>query len=253
MMNQLLLFLFTLVFTSTFAQVNQTDVQGRKQGLWQKNFPGSTILQYKGTFKDDKPVGKFIYHFESGQKKAELQHGLPGGVSSVLLFFENGQLLSDGFYKGEKKDSLWYNYAPSSELMSAENYKLDQLHGKCIYYFKEGQYLEQKLQVQREVYYLNGKLDGSFHEFFYNGKPKTEGTYFQGERIGLWTEYYNTGRVMTKVHYKHDALHGWAYFYDKAGALKSKVMYRDGYALNDKELKAFLDKCKAQNLDPNQK
>jgi antitoxin component YwqK of YwqJK toxin-antitoxin module len=58
---------------------------------------------------------------------------------------------------------------------------------------------------------------------------------------------------MTKVHYKHDALHGWAYFYDKADALKSKVMYRDGYALNDKELKAFLDKCKAQNLDPNQK
>ena len=253
MMNQLLLFLFTLVFTSTFAQVNQTDAQGRKQGPWQKNFPGSTVPQYKGTFKDDKPVGKFIYHFESGQKKAELQHGLPGGVSSVLLFFENGQLLSDGFYKGEKKDSLWYNYAPSSELMSAENYKLDQLHGKCIYYFKEGQYLEQKLQVQREVYYLNGKLDGSFHEFFYNGKPKTEGTYFQGERIGLWTEYYNTGRVMTKVHYKHDALHGWAYFYDKADALKSKVMYRDGYALNDKELKAFLDKCKAQNLDPNQK
>jgi hypothetical protein len=29
-------------------------------------------------------------------------------------------------------------------------------------------------------------------------------------------------------------------------------MYRDGYALNEKELKAFLERCKAQNLDPNQ-
>lgn len=61
------------------------------------------MLQYKGTFLNNKPVGKFIYNFESGQKKAELVHGLPGGNSSVLLFFENGQLLSDGFYKGEKK------------------------------------------------------------------------------------------------------------------------------------------------------
>jgi antitoxin component YwqK of YwqJK toxin-antitoxin module len=234
------------------AQVNQTDAQGRKQGPWQKNFPGTAVLQYKGTFLNDKPVGKFIYNFESGQKKAELVHGLPGGNSSVLLFFENGQLLSDGFYKGEKKDSLWYNYAATGELISAENYKLDQLHGKCVYYFKEGQYHEQKLQMQKVVYYVNGKRDGTFQEYFYNGKTKETGVYKQGERTGLWTEYYNTGQVMTKVHYQRDLLHGWMTFYDKAGSVKSKVMYRDGYALNEKELKAFLERCKAQNLDPNQ-
>lgn len=101
--------IYTLVLAILFgssqlsAQVNKTDAQGRKQGPWQKNYPGTTVLQYKGTFLNDKPVGQFIYNFESGQKKAELVHGLPGGNSSVLLFFENGQLLSDGFYKGEKK------------------------------------------------------------------------------------------------------------------------------------------------------
>ena len=170
----------------------------------------------------------------------------------MLLFFENGQLLSDGFYKGEKKDSLWYNYASTGELISAENYKLDQLHGKSVYYYKEGQFHEQKLQMQKVVYYANGKRDGTFQEYFYNGKTKQTGTYKQGERTGLWTEYYNTGQVMAKVHYQRDLPHGWMTYYDKAGSVKSKVMYRDGYALNDKELKAFLERCKAQNLDPNQ-
>lgn len=233
-------------------QLNQTDAKGRKQGPWQKNYPGTNVMQYKGAFKDDKPIGTFIYYFESGQKKAELQHGLPGGVTAAFLFFENGQLLSDGFYKGEKKDSLWYNYAPSGELMSAENYKLDQLHGKSTYYFKEGQFLEQKLQVQKVVHYTNGKLDGAYKEYFYNGKAKLEGTYQQGQRIGLWTEYYNTGQVMTKVNYQRDLPHGWMTYFDKLGNTKKRVMYRDGYALTDKELKAFLERCKAQNLDPNQ-
>jgi antitoxin component YwqK of YwqJK toxin-antitoxin module len=238
--------------THSFAQLNQTDAKGRKQGPWQKNYPGTSVLQYKGAFLNDKPVGTFIYNFESGQKKAELVHGLPGGCSSVLLFYENGQLLADGFYKGEKKDSLWYNYAQSGELISAVNYQLDVLHGKSVFYFSEGQLLEQKLQIQKVVNYTNGKLNGSYQENFYNGKPKLKGTYQNGMRMGLWTEFYNTGEVLSKVNYLNDLPHGWTTVYDKLGNIKKRVMYRDGYELTDKELKAFLERCKAKNLDPNQ-
>lgn len=246
------LFAYFVLCSALSAQLNKTDAQGKKQGPWQKNYPGTSVPQYKGSFLNDKPVGKFTYYFESGQKKAEMQHGLPGGVTSVLLYFENGQVLSDGFYKGEKKDSLWYNYAPSGELISAENYKLDQLHGKCVYYYKEGQYLEQKKQIHKKVNYANGKLDGMYQEYFYNGALKQQGVYKLGEKTGLWTEYYNTGTVMTMMHYQRDLLHGWVQYYDKAGNLQSKLMYRNGYALSDKETKAFLERCKAQNLDPNQ-
>jgi antitoxin component YwqK of YwqJK toxin-antitoxin module len=245
------LFLYNC-FSWVGAQINQTDAQGRKQGLWQKNYPGTAVLQYKGSFLNDQPVGTFIYHFETGQKKAELVHGQPGGCTAVLLFYENGQLLADGFYKGEKKDSLWYNYTLSGELVSAENYKLGELNGKSVYYYPEGQIMEHKLQIRKVVHYSNGKLDGAFQENFYNGKLKLKGTYQNGVRIGLWTEYFNTGEVQTRVHYMNDLPHGWTLVYDKMGNVKKRIMYRDGYALTQKETREFLERCKARNLDPNQ-
>lgn len=234
------------------AQPNQTDAKGKKQGPWQKNYPGTNIPQYKGQFIDDLPTGLFTYYFESGQKQAEIQHGLPNNTAAVLLYYENGQVMSDGFYKSGRKDSLWYNYAMSGELMSAENYKNDVHEGKSVYYYKEGQYLENKLQVRSVQYWTNDEPNGLFEEYFYNGKLKMTGTYKNGEKIGLWSEYYNTGQLMARINYKNDLQHGWTTSYDKFGKTQSRVMYRDGYALSESELKVFLERCKAKNIDPNQ-
>ena len=64
MKSSILLFIVLAFFSLASAQINQTDAQGRKQGQWQKNYPGTAVLQYKGTFLNDKPVGKFIYNFD---------------------------------------------------------------------------------------------------------------------------------------------------------------------------------------------
>ncbi|MEN9699024.1 MAG: hypothetical protein RLZZ301_222 [Bacteroidota bacterium] len=243
-------YLLIIPFVS-FAQLNQTDAKGKKQGAWQKNYPGTSVLMYKGQFKDDEPIGTFVYFFESGEKKAELQHGFPGGKTSVFLFFPNGQLLSDGFYDHEKKDSLWYNYSEAGELISAENYKNDRFEGKRMVYYPEGQLLEGKLQTRVLEYYSAGLRNGAYKEYFYNGNLKLTGTYNAGQRVGEWCEYYPTGQVMAKVNYQRDLLHGWTTIYDRNGDMQKRTMYRDGYALTDKELKAFLERCKAQHLDPN--
>jgi hypothetical protein len=240
----------TLFSLSVAAQVNQTDAKGKKQGPWRKSYPNSSVLVYEGTFKDDRPVGTFTYYFESGAKKAIIEHGLKGGKSAVLLFFENGQLLSDGFYHLEKKDSLWYNYAPSGELISAENYKNDLLHGKAVYYYKEGQVLEHKLQVERKVNYQAGKLHGVYQAYFYNGKLKQEGTFEKGLKQGIWTEYNSAGQKVATMKYDKDLLHGWLYTFNKDGSLLSKVLYLDGVALSEKDTKAYLERCKALNIAP---
>jgi antitoxin component YwqK of YwqJK toxin-antitoxin module len=109
-----------------------------------------------------------------------------------------------------------------------------------------------KMNVLSMTNYVNDLKDGPYKEFYPTGKVKMAGYYALGERTGEWFEYYNTGQVMTRVRYKRDVLHGWAYYYDKNGTQLSKTMWRDGFKLEGKDLEAFLKRCKDKNLDPNQ-
>ena len=72
MKNVWILWLFFI--QASIAQVNQVDAKGLKQGLWHKNYPGTTIYMYEGNFKDDKPVGTFIYRYESGKVRAIIEN-----------------------------------------------------------------------------------------------------------------------------------------------------------------------------------
>ena len=72
MKNVLIVWLFFV--QASIAQVNQVDAKGLKQGPWQKNYPGTKVNMYEGNFKDDKPVGRFIYRYESGKLKAVIDN-----------------------------------------------------------------------------------------------------------------------------------------------------------------------------------
>lgn len=243
---------FILFLGISYAQVNQVDAKGLKQGLWYKNFPGTKIHMYEGTFKDDKPVGIFKYHYESGSVKAIVDNKPNSKLSMVKMYFENEALMSEGCYWDQKKDSVWINYNERGELVSAESYIDDKLNGKKIIYYLNDQIEAGKMNVLSMTNYVNDIKDGAYKEFYPTGKVKMTGNYISGERFGEWVEYYNTGQVMTRVRYKRDLLHGWAYYYDKNGTQLSKTMWRDGFKLEGKDLDAFLKRCEDKNLDPNQ-
>ena len=60
--------LFILCVNFSIAQ-NSVDARGKKQGVWEKKLPQSNVVDYIGQFKDDIPIGTFIYYFPSGKKK----------------------------------------------------------------------------------------------------------------------------------------------------------------------------------------
>jgi antitoxin component YwqK of YwqJK toxin-antitoxin module len=78
--------------------VNQKDAQGRKQGVWQKTYPKSRALEYKGQFKDDKPVGTFTYYYQSTKVKATIKHDEKTGRSEALMYQESGVIFARGIY-----------------------------------------------------------------------------------------------------------------------------------------------------------
>ena len=64
----LFLTLLTLLFSENiYAQnnYNKTDKQGRRQGKWIE-YHSNGQIRYKGQFKNNEPVGEFLYYSENG-------------------------------------------------------------------------------------------------------------------------------------------------------------------------------------------
>ena len=73
--------IFLLILCPLFAMsqdINKTDKNGLKQGVWMKTFPNGKIM-YKGKFVDGYPVGRMERFHNNGNLKA------------ILIFSEKGK------------------------------------------------------------------------------------------------------------------------------------------------------------------
>ena len=242
------------LLTTGFSQgsVNQVDAKGRKQGKWQKTYEGSRVFQYKGQFKDDVPVGKFTYFYESSKVKAVIIHDDNSDRSTAYYFHENGSLMSNGIFRGKEKDSIWVNFGPSERLSNKEEYKNGVLHGKkIVYYVPED--LNNKSQIPAAVYiYKNGVLEGEFKEYFEDLSVKTTGQYAANKKVGVWVRYHPNGKKMTLTRYKNGRRHGWCKAYDVLGKETGSMYYYYGRLLEGDELKEKMAKLKELGVNPNE-
>lgn len=63
--------------------------------------------------------------------------------------------------------------------------------------------------------YKDGKKDGLWEEYHYNGNISNKGYYKDGERDGYWEFYWPNGRLSYKGYIKDGKQHGYCeeYFY----------------------------------------
>ena len=250
-MNKLLYILLLFLPFLSVSQVNQKDAKGQKQGVWNKKYPGSNSLIYKGQFKDDKAIGEFTYYYESGKIKSIIKHIPNSNLSFAVFYSENEAVLSEGFYKNQLKDSVWSNFTPSGALSSKESFLKNQLHGEKIIYYTEGQ-IENGILIPLSISnYKKDLLDGLYAEFFSTGKIKKKGVFQNGLKDGEWLEYHPNRQIAQKVNYKNDVLHGWSYAYNSKGVELKKIMFKIGTALLGEELEKYLTFCEKNGIDPN--
>lgn len=244
-------FLFSIVTLLSFGQENQVDSKGRKQGVWVKTYPKSKIIQYRGQFKDDKPVGTFTYYYQSGKVKAVVKHDENSTRSSAYFYHENGILMSHGIYRDMKKDSIWLNFTPTGRLSNSESFKNDMLHGKkIVYYVPEN--LEDKSRLPSAVYlYENDKLNGEAIEYFQTGTVKSKGVYKDNKKVGVWDYFHPNGKKMMLERYKDGVHHGWHFSYDESGQETSRKYFYYGRLLEGKALEEKMKQMKEKGINPN--
>ena len=230
---------------------NQVDAQGRKQGVWEKTYPKSLAYEYKGQFKDDKPVGTFTYFYPSTKLKAVIKHNEKTGRSETYMYHESGVLMAYGIYRNQKKDSVWTQYGPGGKLSSRETYKNGILEGKfTIYYIPEDP--DGKMQnIAKTGNYKNGKLNGEIIEYFDYGTVKTKFMYLDGTKHGLCVSNHSNGQTMMHERFKYGIKHGYFQAFDESGKEIGRKYYRNGSLLEGEVLDKWLQECKTKGVNPN--
>lgn len=246
-------FLLCILFVSTFvAAQNVTDAKGKKQGAWSKVYPGSKVYQYKGQFKDDKPIGTFTYYYPNAKVKAIVKHDAGTNRAVAFFYHDNGVVMSQGIYRDLKKDSIWLNFGPSGKLSTAETFKNDLLNGKRTVYYVSDDPNDKSQKVMEVSNYTDGLLHGESIQYFDNGTLREKGTYVKGKKEGVWERYHASGVKMVQERYKNGQKHGWCYAYSEAGKELGKVYYYNGQHLEGKALEQKLAELKRKGIDPNQ-
>lgn len=234
-MNMRFIKVFGLLLSMLIAQgisaqivdtVNQVDANGRKQGYWIKYFPNGKVM-YRGTFKNDQPIGQMERFFEDGKPRATMIFSEDGNYSESTLFFENGKISAHGFYNGNIKDSIWTYYSYyTDQKVSSETYEMGVKNGPETVFYPNG-------EVSEIIPWKQNVKDGAWLQFFEDGKKKLEAKYQFNRVNGLYILYYPNGMFMVRGNFIDDRRNGKWLFYDEMGKIKYELNYEDGKPLED--------------------
>lgn len=224
-----LLLVVTSFFTAySFCQINQVDANGKKQGTWKKAYENNAVYRYVGQFKDDKPYGKFVYYYESGNVEAVIEFSDDGSIAYSKMYHESGYMMARGKYVNQQKDSTWVYFDDRGVISYQESYVSGKLDGLKIIYYEpvDGQYI-----IARYYTYKDGILHGEFKTYHPNLKIESEGSYENGNLHGTVKHYYPNGNTLRIERYQYAVKHGYWIFYDEKGVQVGYKLYWEGVQL----------------------
>lgn len=220
MKNLIVVFFFgILICSNTIAQneINQTDANGERHGVWKKHYPNSDQLRYEGQFKHGKEVGEFKFYCENCKSQPSVikSFNKNDDIAYVKYFTPKGNLVSEGKMNGKDRVGEWvYYHNNSKQVMTREVYENGLLNGRTITYYPNGNITEEIDYVNdvkegiNNYYSENGVLikkllykDGTLHGpvYYYDGFGNIliEGNYNEGKKKGMW-RYYKDGKVVVE-------------------------------------------------------
>ena len=229
-MMKKILFILLIIFpflTDAQENINLTDGQGLRQGLWKRNYPNGRTM-YEGRFKDGKPVGEWRRYHENGALRAILNHSEINDSVQAKLFDISGKLIAQGTYFNELKVGKW-TYFTDGRIVSDEEYVDGAKTGISRVYYPTGELLE-------ETEWVNDRKNGSYRAFYQNGRPFLECKYDNNMRNGFCVTYFPSGAMEVDAFYKNDLPHGeWKYFTENE-ELRLTLYYDEGVLLNPEAL-----------------
>lgn len=217
-----LLFIFIISLTTLTAQktVNQFDKDGKRHGLWTKNYHKTNQKRYEGAFKHGKEIDSFkFYTLYAGKSvlSAVKVFNETDSIADVTFLASTKKVISKGQMNGKRYIGEWIFYHKnSSTKMIVENYNdQGELHGERFVYFKNGvvaesanykdgklhgesKWFSEKNVVLRHTHYKDDHLEGKTINYDANGVITSEGNFIQSQKKGIWN-YYKDGKLAKEI------------------------------------------------------
>ena len=207
----LVFFLSTVILSAQ--EINQLDPDGKRHGIWTKNFDNTEVIRYKGEFFHGKEIGEFKF-YKNIKNKAVLsavkRFNKENNIAEVSFFTSTGKVISTGKMDGKTYIDTWKYYQKNNDnLLILENFDhLGKLSGERLVYYENGQIAEkqhyisgdlngevvlysEKGVVLKSFVYEKGELHGISKIFNGKGELLIEGAYKLGKKYGVWKYYEN--------------------------------------------------------------
>jgi len=239
-----LLFSLPFLFSGIFAQnkaINQNDSAGRKTGIWETYYESGRVKSH-GTFNVGHPVGELTKYYPGGIVQAVMNFDETGRISYVKMFYETGNLASEGKYIDQKKDSVW-NYFSTYDKRKAvsETYQMGKKHGLSYKYYVGGSPSEMHE-------WQNNLKNGKWEQYYENDQVRIAGGFVADSLNGAFVSYNPDGSLSITGSYQMGAMHGTWTYYSETGEEEFSVEYIDGRMLPnaemDKRIEEFSKKVK---------
>lgn len=243
-----LLFLISCLAVVGFGQ-NKTDATGKKQGPWVKYYEDGKTPLYTGTFQNDVPVGEFRYYYPNGKVKSIVRHETMSRAYA-WFYFENEQVMSEGQYLRQKKDSIWKSFNAQGMLVSIETFKNNRLNGVKELYYLQNQLETGEMKVAQRETYVDSVLHGAYSAYFSSGIKKESGRYENGLKVGIWETFHTKGAVATRIKFRKGKAYGYAIAFDEEGNELYRSYYLEGKLLKGEELKKYFAQCEKNGISP---
>lgn len=211
-MKQYLIAIFCFITTIGFSQeINQMDADGKRHGLWKKDFENTNQPRYEGTFEHGEEVGVFKFYKLDGKKSvlSATREFSPDSDDILVKFFSSkGKLISEGHMVDKSFVGKWvYYHNKTKAVMTVEYYNDNgKLEGERLVYYPNGQMAEQ-------ANYVNGMLEGTSKVFSNKGVLIKDFLYHEGKLNGMSKYYNGDGQLLAEGVYRNDKKHGiWKYY-----------------------------------------
>jgi uncharacterized protein len=196
--------------------INRYDNNGRKHGPWKYFYPDGTV-QREGTYKHGEENGYFKEYDTKGNLVTTAKYAEGVKLEDVAELVKL-DVRKDYYPDGKVKIAATYNKDGQPEGVRRE-YAPDGTIEKS-YIFRNG------IMIGEGIVTEKGERDGSWKEYYDDGKLRAEGKYSKDVREGGWKFYHQNGMVSQEGNYMKGKPEGeWRWYYPDGETWREELYY----------------------------